>query len=60
MTICQRAVQFSVLMSALLNTPAVYRLTEFKRKKKLLGCAKVYIKDSDSYQNMSTKLTVSI
>lgn len=61
MTICQRAVQFSVLMSALLNTPAVYHLTEFKRKKKkLLGCAKVYIKDSDSYQNMSTKLTVSI
>lgn len=33
MTICQHAVQFSVLMSALLNTPAVYRLTEFKRKK---------------------------
>lgn len=58
-TICQHAVQFSVLMSALLNTPAVYRLTELKRKK-ILAWDKIYMKESDSYQNISTKLTVSI
>lgn len=59
-TICQHVVQFSVLMAALHNTPAVYRLTGLKRKKNPLVCAEVYIKESDSYQNISTKLTVSI
>lgn len=59
-TICQHVVQFSVLMSAQLNTPAAYRLTGLKRKKNPLVCAEVYIKESDSYQSISTKLTVSL
>lgn len=60
-TIRQHAVPFSLLMSALLNTPAVYRLTELKSgKKKTPWQKKVNINVSDSYQRIATGLTASI
>lgn len=60
-TICQHAVPFSLLMSALLNTPAVYCLTELKKGEKT-PClnGKVNINVPDSYQKISTGLTASI